>query len=256
MDNRQLPLALFMVLVVAAVPAQAGAALPPSSIDRVVAGGASAEDVDDGTLAGMTGRYLGNDMLVGLRVELVSTWQAADGRQGIATGTLQIQRGDHGGFQIAIDSGSSANGGGAGGGAHAAASGAEQVQVRGIGQVVQIAGDGNRMGNVATISVRPWSASDTNANGTSASRTQSGDVTAQVTFSGGGIQLGVDGPGAHVGQGFNPGQGLQQTVRVAGDGQSGGNAMQLQLLTRTLPLSSAQMMGIRQALAGLQALPR
>ena len=79
MDNRQLPLALFVALVVAAVPAQAGAALPPSSITEVVEGGANADSVDDATLADMTGRYLGNDMLVGLRVELVSTWQAADG---------------------------------------------------------------------------------------------------------------------------------------------------------------------------------
>lgn len=256
MDNRQLPLALFVALVVAAVPAQAGAALPPSSIAEVVAGSTHADEIDDATLAGMTGRYLGNDMLVGLRVELVSTWQAADGRQATASGTLQIERNDNGGFQVAIDSRSDASGGGVGGAGNAAASGAESLDVRGIGQVVQIAGDGNRMGNLATISVRPQSSAGGQFNGATGSSARSGDVTARVSFTGGGIQVGVAGTGAHVGQALNLGQGLQQTVRVAGDGQAGGNAMALQLLTRTLPVSSAQMLGIRQALAGLQALPR
>ena len=219
MDNRQLPLALFVALVVAAVPAQAGAALPPSSIAEVVAGGTHADEIDDATLAGMTGRYLGNDMLVGLRVELVSTWQAADGRQATASGTLQIERNDNGGFQVAIDSRSDASGG-VGGAGNAAASGAESLDVRGIGQVVQIAGDGNRMANLATISVRPQSSAGGQFNGATGSSARSGDVTARVSFTG------------------------------------GGNAMALQLLTRTLPVSSAQMLGIRQALAGLQALPR
>ncbi len=255
MDNRQLPLALFVALVVAAVPVKAGAALPPSSIGEVVQGGAHADSVDDATLAGMTGRYLGNDMLVGLRVELVSTWRAADGRQASATGTLQVERTDSG-FQVHIDSRSSASGGGAGVAGNAVASGAERLDVRGIGQVVQIAGDGNRMANLASITVSPQSAAGGDFNGAAGSHSRSGDVTAVVSFTGGGMQVGVNGPGAHVGQALDLGQGLQQSVRVAGDGQAGGNAMQLQLLTRTLPISGAQMMGIRQALAGLQALPR
>lgn len=255
MNNRQLPLALFVTLVVAAAPVSAGAALPPIADAAVVDG----VPVDDTTLATVTGKYLGNDMLVGLRVDLVSHLQGPDGSRASAGGTLQVER-TATGFNVQIDGHSSASAGdpAMGVATNASAVGGDGLNVNGVGQVVQIAGDGNRMANLATISFRPMATAGGDFNGVAHSSHSAGATTAVVSFSGGGVQVGVNGPGGFVGQSLNAGGGggIAQAARIAGNDQVGGNWMHLQMLTTGLPAHALQQMGVQQALAGLQQLPR
>ncbi|MFC3552333.1 hypothetical protein ACFOLC_15110 [Lysobacter cavernae] len=216
--------------------------------------------VDDATLATVTGKYLGNDMLVGLRVDLVSHWRGPDGSQASAGGTLQVER-TATGFNVQIDSHSDAVAGdpaAATAAANASAVGGDGLAVNGIGQVVQIAGDGNRMSNVASISFRPMAMAGGDFNGAAHSSHSAGATTAVVSFSGGGVQVGVNGPGGFVGQSLNAGGdgGIAQAARIAGNDQVGGNWMHLQMLTTGLPAHCLQQLGVQQALAGMQQLPR
>lgn len=252
MSRYTLPRALFVALVAAAA-VQPAAALPPLRADLV----------DELTLSQISGKYLGADMLVGLRIDLVSTLHTPQQGSATASGALSIRRVD-GGFEVQVDSRSTtvadvANATVAPG--NASASGAETLQVNGIAQVSQIAGDGNRLANVTTILFLPDNAAAAPAdfNGQTTSSSSAGGLTAQVSFLGGGIGLGVNAPGAalaqHLRTGGSGGQVLQ-FGQLAGNGLVGANQLQLQLMTSQMPTQALHQLGIQQALAGLSAFGR
>lgn len=257
MNTRTLPLALFGTLVGMAASAHAEAAQPsPATKPEPV----RVEVVDEDTLSRINGKFYGADMLVGLRIELLSNWRTAEGSLS-AAGTLEIQRNANGGFTVQVDTRSAAQGtGGAGNGLpNASASGGDQVSVNGVGQVVQIAGDGNQFGNLTSISFAPRDASGGGSfNGQTSSNASHGNLVANVSFEGGGAQLGLSGPSGGLNQSVISGAdgGLMQSVRVAGQDQIGSNTMQLQLQTATMPALTQQQLGIYEAMAGLRQLPR
>ncbi len=255
MNTRKLPLALFGTLVGMAVSASAEAAQPSPAVKPAPV---RVEVVDEDTLSRINGKFYGADMLVGLRIELLSNWRTAEGSLS-AAGTLQIQRDANGGFTVQVDTRSDAQAaGGAGSGlANASASGGDQVSVNGIGQVVQIAGDGNKFGNLTSISFSPRDQGG-DFNGQTHSTSTNGNLVASVSFENGGARLGLSAPSGLLSQSVVSGAdgGLMQAARVAGQDQIGSNTMQLQLQTATMPALTQQQLGIYEAMAGLRQLPR
>lgn len=254
MNTRTLPLALFGTLVGMAASAHAEAAQPPQVRPPV-----RVEVVDEDTLSRISGKYLGADMLVGLRIELLSNWRTAEGSLS-AAGTLQVQRNANGGFDVQVDTHSDAQAVGAAGNtlANASATGGDKVMVNGVGQVVQLAGDGNQFANLTAITFAPQGGSGGNFNGNSASSSSHGNMIASVSFEGGGAKLGLSAPGGMLSQSVisGAGGGVMQAARVAGQGQTGNNTLQLQMQTAAMPALQQQQMGVYQALAGLKQLPR
>lgn len=252
MNLRILPFALFTALVAVAAPATAGeAAVSGLAPVRV-------EVVDARTLEGIRGKFLGADMLVGLKIELASKWHTPEGTLQ-AGGTLQVlQHG--GGYAVQVDSHSSAGPDDASGSASSAASatGADTVSANGIGQVTQIAGDGNRHSNVTTISFAPASQAGGSYNGQASSSASYAGMVATVSFDPGAINLGLANAGGHVGQSIATagGGGLMQTARIAGNGQASSNLLQLQVLTERMPQQQLRNLGIEQALSGMAPLGR
>lgn len=250
MNTRILPLALFGLLVGVAVPAQAGTATPLAPV-RV-------EVVDENTLDGIRGKFFGADMLVGLRINLLSDWRTAGGSMS-AIGALQIERGPNGEFIVSIYTDAKASADNAAGALlpGATASGGELTSVNGIGQITQVAGDGNRFSNRTTITFVPSGSLGALTPGAASSSSSNGNLTAQVSFGTGGMTMGLFGPGGVLQQTVGgAGGGLMQIAQVAGQDQIGSNTMQLQMMTATMPALMQQQMGIYQALAGMQQLPR
>lgn len=252
MRRHTLPRALFSVLVTGAAAAQTAVALPP----------VKAEVVDEATMAGISGKYYGANMLVGLRIDVVSTLHNPGHGTAQANGSLVIQRNGNG-FDVAVDTRASAESVAAGELPTGAATGGESLQINGIGQISQIAGDGNRMSNVTSISFSPDSLTtgDGGFNGSLSSTAGAGAMAAQITFLDGGMQLDLTGPGSILGQSFSPGANgvdgrILQVGQIAGNGITGSNQIHLQLMTSLMPSLWQQSLGTLQALAGLRGLSR
>jgi hypothetical protein len=246
-----------------ALTAVAGAspalALPPSSSDPLWLEPVRAEPVEDAVLAQAQGKYYGADMLVGVRIDLVTQVATAGGGTAAATGALYIRRTDTG-FIVQVDSRTQAAAGtDAAPLGNAIAVGGDTINVQGIGQVTQIAGDGNRMGNVALISVVGDLAAPQDFNGQTQSQSQDGALTATVHFDGTGMQLGVGAAGASIGQNVTPGPATSGSIlqfgRIAGDGFAANNSLQMQVMTTAMPTLSLQQAGIQQALIAIAGLP-
>lgn len=248
MKRPSLRLALLLALAAATPPA---AALPPLRADLV----------DDATLAALNGRYFDAQMLVGLRVDLVSSVATPQQGTAMASGSLLVLR-DGAGFSVRSDARSEAAAGvGLGADAAAAgASGAESVRVRGIGQVAQIAGDGNRLANLAAIEfvdAAGLAAGAGGFNGRTHSDSGAGALRAQVTFLDGAAAVGVQAPGVSLQQRLDGGLGgIAQSGRIAGDGVAAGNRLQLQIATAPMTPQLGRELGLLQALAGLRGVPR
>lgn len=254
MNRHTLPRALFTALVAGAAAAQPAVALPPLR----------AELVDELTLSQVSGKYFGANMLVGLRIDVTSTLHTAQQGGASASGTLSIRRVGSG-YEVRVDSRSAASAGGTGatvGASNGSATGADALQVNGIGQISQIAGDGNRMANVTTIrflSDAAGGASPDTFNGQTSSSAVAGPMSAQVNFLDGGVDLRLSGPGTTLSQQFRSGGGSGQILQmgqIAGDGVVGSNQLQLQVLTSAMTTRVQHQLGIQQALAGLGALGR
>lgn len=249
-----LPPTLFSALLAAAAAWQPAAALPPLNAHAV-----TAYVVDDATLATISGKYFGAQMLVGLRVDLVSSLNTPQHGHAFASGSLLVER-RGGGFDVQVDARSGADAGNApiaAGAAGASASGAESVQVRGIGQIAQIAGDGNRLGNLTAIGFVDR-ADAAGFNGQWHSHASAGAMSARVSFLDGAARVVVDGPGASLQQRLDPGAsgGIVQLGRIAGNGVDASNRMQLQIVTSAITPELSRQLGLQQALDSLRALPR
>lgn len=258
MNRHTLPRALFSALVAGAAAAQPAVALPPSTPAHAEPGlpPVRVEVVDESVLAGISGKYFGANMLVGLRIDLISTLHTPQGGSAAATGSL-VMSFDGGDPQVWVDTQAQA----ASDGSPVplppgqSASGGDGLQVGGIGQVAQIAGDDNRFANLTSISFTRDVGGAGGFNGLGSQSAAAGPMTARVTFLDGGMQLALDGPAVHMGQRVGDG-GIQQFGQIAGNGIIGSNRMQLQIMTGAAPEQWQRHLGIQQALAGLAALPR
>lgn len=241
-------------LVAAAAGLAAAVALPVQAATPV-----RPQPVDDATLAGVTGKYYGASMLVGLRVDIVSTLQSPSGSAS-ATGSLTVQRNGQG-FDVQVDTHAHALAGGDATASGAGARGGETVQIDGIAQVTQIAGDRNRMGNLTSISFAPSVTPLGTPNGAMDSVAQDGAVSARVTFAGGGAELAITAPGALLAQRFDPGVAggsarIAQLGQIAANDVTGSNQLHLQLATQAMSAQLLRQLGVQQALSGMLQLGR
>lgn len=255
MNRPSLPCVLFTALAAAAAAAQPAAALPPMQRAPL-----RAQIVDDATLATLSGRYYDAHMLIGLRVDLISSVATPQQGAAIAAGSLLVLR-DGDGYRVRSDARSSAVAGADAPPVDADAYGADTVRVQGIGQIAQIAGDGNRLSNLASIDFVDRARADADAsgfNGQTHSDSAAGALRAQVTFLDGGAQVGVQAPGVSLQQRLDGGGlgGIAQSGRIAGDGVSAGNRLQLQIVTAAMTPQMSRQLGLQQALEGLRPLPR
>lgn len=251
MNTPRLP-HVFMALVAAACAFPAFA-LPPSNPPPV-----RVELVDDATLAGMTGKFFGADMLTGVRIDLVSTLANAQGGSATASGSLYIRRAGSG-YQVRVDSRAEAIEGSAPTPATGnAANGVAGIGVDGIGQITQIAGDDNRMGNLAVIRFGADPAGAGGFNGATNAQARAGDLTARVSFADGGMRIRLSDIGATIHQEVMPGESghIMQVGQIAGNGFTANNSLQLQMMTTAMPILAMQQLGIHQALAAISGLRR
>jgi hypothetical protein len=241
----------------------AAAALLPLAPDALAARRANppveATVVDDAALDDMTGRYMGANMLVGLRIELVSTLQTSDGGTAGATGALQVVRDGGGGFLVAVDTRSGADAGSGGAAPAGVATGGSGLQIGGIGQVIQIAGDGNDFSNLASITFARHLPGTSGFNGQAHSGSTDGLMTARISFLEGGMALQLTAPGALVSQSLAPGAAaatgsFMQVGQLFGNDISGANRMQLTLLTEQMSEQAIRQLGTQLALSGLGGL--
>lgn len=251
MKSHRLP-RVFMALMAAAT-AMPAAALPPLPAPPPL----RVELVDDATLASLTGKFYGADMLAGVRIELVSTLADAQGGTATASGALYLRRTDTG-FDVQLDARADASAGtGPSPSTENVAVGGEQIAVEGISQISQIAGDGNRMGNLAVIRIGGDVAPAGGWNGQTHAEASAGDLTARVSFDSG-LQLRLAGTGATIRQDVTPGGTghIVQMGQIAGNGFTASNSLQLQIMTTAMPTLSMQQLGIHEALAAISGLRR
>ncbi|GAB2511684.1 hypothetical protein [Lysobacter humi (ex Lee et al. 2017)] len=253
MKTHRLP-RVFMALVAAAT-AMPAAALPPTPAP---APPVRVELVDDATLAGLTGKFYGADMLTGVRIDLVSTLANAQGGTATASGALYVRR-TATGFDVQLDARAQAVAGSEAAPAttHVAVGG-EQLDVHGIGQITQIAGDGNRMGNLALIRIGGDAGAPTGFNGLTQAAADAGELSARISFDDGGVRLGLGAIGATIRQDVMPGESghIVQMGQIAGNGITASNRLQLQMMTTAMPGVAMQQLGVHQALAAISGLRR
>lgn len=215
--------------------------------------------VSDAELALIQGKYYGANLLVGVRVDLVSNWRAPDGgmMQGVAA--VQMQRGPNGAMQVSIHTTASALGGSDGtvqtASALRFAQGAESVSSDGLTQVTQLAGDHNAAANLAQISFTPSLGDANNFNGSAYASAAQGGYSTEVRFASNGISMQLQGPNGSAIQRIGDSSGVMQAARVAGDNQSANNSLNLQIQTSSVSEDLQRQWGVQNALSGLRGLP-
>ena len=204
-----------VLLATAAVAAQAAAAMPSIRV------------VGDAQLAQARGRGIPGNAITGFRLELVSSWNNPQGALG-ASGTLQVS--GLGGAQPAVQWVGSAGGRGSiSGAATGSTSGA--LEVGGIGQLTQVAGDANQATNSFTLQLLPdGTALAPIAPGAAAASYSAGGASARIGSDGhGGLVLAIVTPLGSATQAF--GSAIGQALHISGDGQTVRNDAVLTVLT-------------------------
>ncbi|WP_454727541.1 MULTISPECIES: hypothetical protein [Cupriavidus] len=247
----------------AAPVARAGSAISTiSAADdaaEVVGAPALAELVPDDELAGVRGKYLGASLVSGFMVEMVSRWQ---NDSAVATATARVAAANLAAGAAAAQASASLSarvqslGGGTVQGNGGVASSA--VQAAGVGQVTQIAGDGNSVRNVSTIATQtaPITAQAAGGNGTAPQVAQANGMTATATAGpGGGISVAIQSAAGSAIQNAQGG-GLMQTARVTGDAQQVLNLTRITLQVQQLTNRQLTQTSMRDALAAIASMRR
>lgn len=198
-----------------AVPISAGAPFP-GLFDLV-------SEVQDATLAGQRGRYVGNGNLLYFGVEMVTTWQSPNGR--LASGLLLSTDAQLRPTVSIINQGSIAGGNSSStptNGTHISLGGISNVA--GAAQSIQIGGDGNAVKNDINLNLTtnlPPGSSQPGAIPVTTAGTQvlsrPGEIT-MVNIGRDGLSLAVNVPGqGSVLQQLRSGMGLLQATQTTGD---------------------------------------
>ena len=130
------------------------------------------------------------------------------------------------------------------------------LQVDGIGQVAQIAGDNNLFSNLTSISFTTQLPGTDGFNGQMASESAAGDLTARITFLDHGVNLDLSSPGANIGQylsqsGTGSDGRIMQIGQIFGNDIAASNRLQLTLLSEQMSTQMINQQGVQQALAGI-----
>ncbi|WP_020204776.1 hypothetical protein, partial [Cupriavidus sp. WS] len=225
----------------------------------IVGAAARVEPVADDELAGARGKYLGASLVSGFMVEMVSRWQ---NDSAVATATARVAAANLAAGAAAAQASASLSarvqslGGGAVQGNGGVASAA--VQAAGVGQVTQIAGDGNSVRNVSTITTQtaPLAAPAAGGNGTAPQVAQANGMTASAAVSpGGGVSVAILSAAGSATQNAQGG-GLMQAARVTGDAQQVLNLTNITLQVQQLTNRQLTQTSMRDALAAIASMRR
>jgi hypothetical protein len=214
------------------------------------------EIVDDQQLGFIHGKGLAGITIVGLQLELLSQWQA-NGNSLMAGGALQVVRVGNG-YQIQMGSRAAASAGSTAWSSSTGdvASGATGLQVSGIGQVSQLAGDNNHHDNLTVIDFAPQDISG-QLNGQTTSQASNGIANVSVNFSDAGASLEISTSQSRlmqqvaVGNGENA-AGIMQVGSLVGDNQTSSNLLRLHIMTAPVSVQDGVQSSVLQALQLIQ----
>lgn len=238
--------------------AAARASAVTDDLSEVVASPVMAELVGDDELAAVRGKYMGASLVSGFVVEMVSRWQndtaiatasarvaaanlAAARAVSQATASLSAQ------VQSLAPGNVQGNGGVAG----------SAVQVAGVGQVTQIAGDANSASNVSTITTQTAPIQAATGNSNPAPQVAQGNgITASATIAaGGGVSVAIQSAAGSATQNAQTGS-LMQTARITGDAQQVLNLTNITLQVQQLSSRQLTQTSMRDALAAMATMRR
>ncbi|CAE6790035.1 hypothetical protein R69888_04711 [Paraburkholderia haematera] len=219
------------------------------------------QPVDDTILANQTGKGIVGDIISGVVITLLSQWQLPNGATAVASGALAIGTNNPNHPSVQFNSSASVTGpngpSGSGANHNAHASGGQNVNVNGVSQIAQVAGNGNLGTNQALIDFDASPGSLTGGsfnNATSAAASNAnGSVKASVTLANGGISIALQTPTGIATQTVAPASAQQagmiaQLLQIAGNNQQVANQLQLHLQTQQMSASMLRQIGVLQAL--------
>ncbi len=200
--------------------------------------------VGDAQLALAQGRGLpAGGAITGFRLVLASTWNAPQGALSAGT-TLQLN--GLGSSRPSLVVSSRASGvGSIDGTANGIATGG--LQIRGVGQLTQVAGNANQGGNSFAVRLVDVGTSlpPVDAGSLGASYASAGSSATVGSDGHGGVVVSISTPLGSASQSIGGGTGdVSQALRILGNGQSASNSAVLTVLTRSLPaLGTASLLG-------------
>ncbi|CAB3808286.1 hypothetical protein LMG28690_07020 [Paraburkholderia caffeinilytica] len=219
------------------------------------------QPVDDAILANQTGKGLAGDIISGVVVDLLSQWQLPNGATAVASGALSVVTNKLNQASVQFNSSAAVTdptgNSGSGANRNASASGGQNVNVNGVSQITQVAGNGNLGTNQAVIDFNASPASLTGGsynNATSAAASNAnGSVKASVSLANGGISVSLQTPSGIATQTVAPSSAQQagmiaQLLQIAGNNQQVANQLQLHLQTQQMSASMLRQIGVLQAL--------
>ncbi|CAJ0822716.1 hypothetical protein [Ralstonia flaminis] len=243
--------------------ANAGAS-PSESSDQAALfhGGTVVELADDGELAQQRGKYLGASIVSGFMIAMASQWRNEAGQASaearlLATNLRTNAASVNVSSQASVQMGAGALAGAASG---ASAAGGAGVQVNGVGQVTQVAGNNNLASNTASISMQAAPLPTLPSGGSSALAAQNGFV-AQAQAGAGGVQVAITSPMGVASQSVTSNLAgvagsLMQVAQLAGNAQVIANQLSIQLQIQTMSRQQLAQIGVAQALQAVAGLRR
>ncbi|HVL09632.1 MAG TPA: hypothetical protein VM512_10815 [Burkholderiaceae bacterium] len=239
-----------MTLLVCGTPAWSAASIQPVMVELV----------DDGELAAARGKYLGQFVVTGFMVEMATQWL---NHEALATASARLTAAglDRGGHpEVSVNTAAHVNASAQASSAPAPA-GVPNLQISGLGQVSQIAGDGNSMANVTTIAFQREPLPAGGPAGATMSDASSAGYRAHAAIAGNTLLIGISTPSGVATQAIQSrtagGAGnLMQTAQIVGHQQQVVNQMSVQLQIRAMSASQLSQIGIGQALEAVSMMRR
>ena len=224
--------------------------------------GTVVELADDAELAQQRGKYLGASIVSGFMIEMASKWRNEAGRAAaearmLATNLRSNAANVAVSTQASVQMGAGALAGASSG---ATASGGTGVQVNGVGQVTQVAGNNNLASNTTSISIQAAPLPTLPSGSSSAMVAQNG-FTAQAQAGAGGVQVAITSPMGVASQSVTPNLAgaagsVMQVAQMAGNAQLIANQLSIQLQIQTMSRQQLAQIGVAQALQSVAGLRR
>ena len=239
-----------MTLVVGGTPAWSAAPIQPVMVELV----------DDGELAAARGKYLGQFVVTGFMVEMATQWL---NHEAVATASARLTAAglDHAGRpDVSVNTSAHVTASNQASSAPAP-TGVPALQISGLGQVSQIAGDGNSMANVTTIAFQREALPGPGSSGAATSDAAAAGYRAHAAIAGNTLVIGVATPSGVATQaihsrGASGAGNLMQTAQIVGHQQQVVNQMSVQLQIRSMSASQLSQIGIAQALEAVSMMRR
>jgi len=224
--------------------------------------GTVVELADDGELAQQRGKYLGASLVSGFMIEMASHWRNEAGQASARARMLATDL-DGNAAHVTVNTQASVQMGGdalAGRSPGASATGGIGVQVNGVGQVTQVAGNNNVASNSTSVSIQALPLPTLSPDGGSAIAAQNGFV-ARAQAGAGGVQVAVTSPMGVAAQSVTPGSAgaagsVMQVAQLAGNAQIIANQLSIQLQIQDMSRQQLARIGVAQALQSIAGLRR